>query len=275
MNRLANKGKATVGTLLCIAVILICSCRTARQTTGTATDVVLPKGGMQVKQPDVQTAEFNRVSVNININGQKVSSRASIKIIRDSIIQVSVQPVLGIEIARIDLTPETAILVDKFNGKYFSTRYDSLLIKKGIELNFKHLQALLLNRLFTIPQPELTEKDLPNLFKALPYPGGTMLRSVGFANGFSVDFLINDDKQISMTVVSHPKAILRCSYSDFNEKDKITFPFRYKFELSSGNRNNGAEVILSDALFNKTVKINPTNLSNYRRVDNIEQLIPN
>lgn len=77
-----------------------------------------------------------------------MSSRVDMKMVKDSAFQLSVQPFLGIEIFRIELSRDTIKVVDRMNKRYMIENYSNLQGQTPIEFNFYNLQALFTNHLF-------------------------------------------------------------------------------------------------------------------------------
>jgi Domain of unknown function (DUF4292) len=77
-------------------------------------------------------------------DGSKVASNLTLRIRKDSIIWASVVPALGIEVARLRITPDSVHLVNRLNKTYFAGDYTLLREKFKVDVNFAMVQALLL-----------------------------------------------------------------------------------------------------------------------------------
>ena len=86
------------------------------------------------------------------------------KMVKDSAFQLSVQPFLGIEIFRIELSRDTIKVVDRMNKRYMIENYSNLQGQTPIEFNFYNLQALFTNHLF-IPGEQGVSRKHYNRFK--------------------------------------------------------------------------------------------------------------
>ena len=69
-----------------------------------------------------------KLDVSIDRNGKTDHVKAALKIERDSFIWMSLTAPLGIEIARILLTPDSIKFIDSYNKKYFFTDYRFFMI---------------------------------------------------------------------------------------------------------------------------------------------------
>jgi hypothetical protein len=77
-------------------------------------------------------------------DGSKVASNLSLRIRKDSIIWASVVPGLGIEVARLRITPDSVHLVNRLNKTYFAGDYSLIREKFKVDVNFALVQAILL-----------------------------------------------------------------------------------------------------------------------------------
>jgi hypothetical protein len=68
----------------------------------------------------------------------------SLRIRKDSLIWVSVVPGLGIEVARLRITPDSVYLVNRLNKTYFAGDYSLLREKFKVDVDFAMVQAILL-----------------------------------------------------------------------------------------------------------------------------------
>ena len=87
----------------------------------------------------MQEQEFNfntlsaRLNVDLNLPDKNMSSRVDLKMIKDSVFQLSVQPFLGIEVFRIELSIDSIKVIDRINT-HFTRTY------KAIFYNFYYLR---------------------------------------------------------------------------------------------------------------------------------------
>lgn len=106
-----------------------------------------------LKNIDLNELEYNtlyskKMDVTAEKDGKSVNFRTSLKIQRDSFIWISVTAPLGIEVARVLLTPDSIKFIDSFNRKYFLSDYKYLYDKFEINLNYDCFQKLLTNVFF-------------------------------------------------------------------------------------------------------------------------------
>lgn len=113
--------------LVLSGLLLLCSCR-IQQT-------IIPKHYNTLTQKAQITVQFDQHTYHTG---------STIQLWRDEMIIMSVQPILGIELLRIEATPDGVILIDKFNRRYTNIEYNLFGSKiLRIKPSFKLIQKLL------------------------------------------------------------------------------------------------------------------------------------
>ena len=106
---------------------------------------------------------FNSIAVkftaSMNDSASDTKFNGIFRIKKDSIIWVSIRPLLGIELARVVLTPDSVKFTNKLNSTYYSGDYEFISNKFKVDFDFYKIQALLTNELFFYPE------DPDSLFK--------------------------------------------------------------------------------------------------------------
>ena len=77
---------------------------------------------------------------------EELSFKATFKIKKDSVIWASVTAILGIEILKAIVLPDSIIILDKFNGKFFAGNINSLDTLFNIYPDFNTLQNIITNQ---------------------------------------------------------------------------------------------------------------------------------
>jgi hypothetical protein len=73
---------------------------------------------------DVISNEFQfttfaaKLNVNLTNGSKSLSSKANIRIIKDNALQISVQPLFGVEMLRFYMNPDTVMVLDRMNKRY-------------------------------------------------------------------------------------------------------------------------------------------------------------
>ena len=72
----------------------------------------------------------------------RLSATANIQVVRDSMLIISVMPMLGMELLRIEATPTQITAIDKLHGRYAVATYAEINRKVFPEINWTVLQQL-------------------------------------------------------------------------------------------------------------------------------------
>lgn len=102
-----------------------------------------------------------KVSMAVDLNGKgptKVNGTLRLK--RGEVIQISIAPFLGIEVARAEISPDGVLVMDRMNKRYVQVSFDELKKLANADLDFNTLQALFLNELFLPGKKVLTPRDV-------------------------------------------------------------------------------------------------------------------
>ena len=139
--------------LLSIALLSGCKKEVVPAAAETVTETV---GRVSVKN-----IEFNYLTakgqLKLDENGESVSSGYSLRIKKDSVIWISVQPGLGIEAARLKVTRDSVFMVNRIHREYLATDYSYLSDKFKVEMNYEVLQAILLGNYQTQGQEKVMD----------------------------------------------------------------------------------------------------------------------
>lgn len=78
----------------------------------------------------------------VTTDENKISATVTMQTVRDSMLIISVMPMLGIEMLRLEATPTELVAIDKIHGQYAQTTYTELNRKLTPQLNWDILQQI-------------------------------------------------------------------------------------------------------------------------------------
>lgn len=93
-------------------------------------------------QPQYETA-YGKGMVLITYKQRQISSPVVVTYIADSIIVGSVQPMLGIEMYRLEARPEYARLFEKLNRRYVEMTYEEISAETKRTVDFRYIERML------------------------------------------------------------------------------------------------------------------------------------
>lgn len=158
-------------------------------------------------------------------NKEKTRVNASLRIRRGEVIQLSVAPMLGIEVARLELTPDGVLLVDRLHKRFVKASFTEVSRLLHVDLNFHILQSLFMNELFLPGKVTLGSEDVSSFIlsavgnQAVLQPKKT--RRINYQFYTSAD---NGSLQKTILGLKGTKYALSWDYSDFTNLEGRLFP---------------------------------------------------
>lgn len=153
------------------------------------------KGKMQLEKPD-----------------EKISSAVTIRIKKDSVIWVSMVPALGIEVARLRITPDTIQILDRLHRQYYSGNFSLLQKRFNISASFEMLQAMLLGNY--LPGETGNIKEIK---------GGELQQIEQTRNNLTIDqFLDPQMRKLKRMQITDEKTgdAITASYNEFEQQEE-------------------------------------------------------
>lgn len=100
-------------------------------------------------QPEKDEVFYRRTVVKLNSERENRRFKANIWLKTDSFLRMSVLGPMGIEAARINFQPDEVVIIDRMNRAVIYSGYRDLKKRLGLDIDFRILQNLFLNRGFT------------------------------------------------------------------------------------------------------------------------------
>ena len=230
----------TLGSMLVISLLAACKSKTV--TTGSATGITKSEEAV-FSAVLARTFRFNtfsaRIRLEIQLPEKNMSSRAHLKMIHNDCIQLSIQPLPGMEMFRIELTKDSAKIIDRMNKCYMTESYEKMKGKTKIDFNFYNLQSLFTNNIFLPGENEVSIRQLQR-FRMAKNPGTIRLVTNDDA-GLLYTFIADKDEKLLSTILHDPNEtyIFTCEYLHFQRVNKQRFPFQMKAGLRSDDKTQG------------------------------------
>lgn len=150
--------RLVLGCLLLVTLLGFYGCKSAKVPGGkekvNTKELKEFVASMQEHEPAFRTFSA-RLSVDLQTGDKTMGSRVELKLVKDSALQLSVQPFLGIEVFRMELTPDSVKVMDRMNKRYVAEGYTALKEEWPIDFNFYNLQALFVHQLFLPGEQEV------------------------------------------------------------------------------------------------------------------------
>lgn len=182
---------------------------------------------------------YTKFSCTAGINGSNKSFKGTIKLKKDSLIWISITPGLGLELFRVQISPDSIEFMDRLKGKYFRGNYSTINKLAGVELDYNTLQSIILNELFFYGGMQRDTAEMLNMMKYRKTPKAIRmsthierkLKNVLKENAYPN--ILYHDYHINNYCLRIQKAVIKdyakgrsmdVNYSEFTEIEGITFP---------------------------------------------------
>jgi len=151
---------------------VVFACKTSQELT---TNKLKPKGAREIYRSLNADKDFKwlvgKMQVDFDDGAQKRSFSANYKMLKDSIIWISIAPALGIELFRVTLMPDSVIVLDKINRTFFSGNISKIGDKFNTDLDFQNIQDLILGIPVRLNESERYKAEIQDnryIFKNIP-----------------------------------------------------------------------------------------------------------
>jgi len=171
------------------------------------------KGKMQLETPE-----------------EKIGSGVTIRIKKDSVIWISVVPGLGLEAARIRITPDTIQVINRLQKQYFAGNFSMLQKKYNIAASFDLLQAMLMGNYI---------QGEPGMVKEIK--GGEMQQIQQQRNNLIINqFLDASVNKLKRLQISDGKTgdSMTATYNEFEAQESALVPTATLILLERNSNNN-------------------------------------
>jgi hypothetical protein len=175
-----------------------------------------------------------RFGIKPGVNREGITTDAQIRIIKDEMIQLSLRiPILGTEAARISISPDQILIIDRMNKMYFAESMENLKKHFPFEFDYYSLQSLFTNRLFIAGKQEVTPDDYASFGYCEDEFSAVLSRQDSWGTGY--DFTGDYSHRILKTeVYKNNKTVnMNWDYADFGRvsNDRL-FPMKMSMVLT-------------------------------------------
>lgn len=241
------------------------STTTSKPATPQKKTVAIVEKAIQA-QPEFKTLQAQRARFVINYQQRQLAANGAITMIKDSILIVSVQPILGIELLRMEATKKDVTIIDKMNRRYDVLTYAQLAKQVGIAFAFDDVQAIVMDHLFVAgkKQSELPKADAKVVSK----------------DGVSTVTLTEGVLQYTFAIDEKTYALLRIgaqfvgkaeqldlTYGGHMTNSGILFPTSISLNYKNSKSSSAGTLELPNIVFNSTVNATRLSLSRYSKTD--------
>lgn len=220
-------------------------------------------------EPQFKTANVSKMAMAMEMGERKVNVSATCKIKKDSVLYLSIQPFLGIEMFRAEFTTDSLRVFDKMNRRYYVADYSYFRNRFGVDVDFHSLQSLLTAQFFCVGNKTIKADSC----KLKPLTNG--LNSIEFATkNMTQSTEISAQNLIQLVLI---KAIakdyqMQTTYSDYSLQNGVNFPQTIALKIGNQTTQASCDFSILRVEFNTDLKFIPTSPERFIRAD-LDQLL--
>jgi hypothetical protein len=220
--------------LLAIWLVLLFSACKRTSVTGSP-------GVRKLNKVNVANLDFNYFSakgrMQFENNGEKIGTGITLRMKKDSVIWISVVPALGIEVARLRLTPDSVAMINRLEKTYFADDVRVLKERFNVDLTFNMVQSLLIGNY--VPGQNGNEKLLAS------DPLQHTQQNLGTA--LLDQYISTDSFKLKKLQISDPNTpnTITVDYSDFEEVARQPFAKSTLVVANTVKENKTSKMIAS------------------------------
>lgn len=220
-----------------------------------------------------------RYNATYYVEDKEKAFRGNYKIIKDSLVIISIGSVLGIEGVRILFMPDSIFFVDRINKVYFLGDYNDFKKYNKFDLDYHSLQNVLLNNADIIRELGNYSK-LAGKEKAKVVNGNYLIKfwdedekntytgnnEIKWMQELEIDREHFTVKRIFIEEIEQKKSY-ELKYSDLRKVENVFVPFRIGIEFREINNLLKADIRIKKMNINEEVNVNIKAGKKYQRIE--------
>lgn len=182
---------------------------------------------------------FMKFSATIQNEQGEMASTGSLKIFKDSLIILSLTPMLGIELMRARITKNEIVVLNRLKKTYYLEGIENIHKLFGVSLSFSEFEKILTNQIFTYPDSLNFVKD----YKYLDFSknesdyfrflfDGIISDTIVYKHSVDLDIAKKRYNSFELKFSNLNKSV-RTTYTNFKEINKIFFPYLIEFQTEA------------------------------------------
>lgn len=259
-----------------LMLVFLTSCRTTRSVIKEpikeeGADFLFTKLKENELKFDWFSAKFN---LDFVLDKKKTSFRGQIRMRKDSAIWVSFSPALGIEMARLLITNDSILYLNRINKVYFEGDYNAVNRRFGTNLDYDVLQSILLGNDLTFYEEGKFRVSYDSKEYHLVTAGRSKLKkyvktkedaSRVYIQNIFLDPLTFKITKMKIKELAQENNKLDAYYSDFRTLDGQLFPHHLNFDITA------TSPVIVDVYYSRIDLVSPQRLpfkvsSKYERI---------
>ena len=232
-------------------LVLLASCGSSKHVVNEPSTTASFNSSRLLQQVEEQTVNAEYVTAKMKFNltqkGQNISVGGNLKMKKDDVIQLSLVAFGIMEAARIELTKDEVLVIDRINKRYVRSSYSGLSFLREAELDFYGLQSLFRNEMFVPGKKTMkgSENTLVGTRSDNDHATYTYQNSkLKFRFLVALTSALIQQVQVG-AAKGHEETVFSWNYADFQNFNGRQFPSHHKISLS-GSKGFDATIVLSN-----------------------------
>lgn len=184
----------------------------------------------------------SRISLKLEAGTKKLNVGGSLKMLRDDVIQISLQVFGLVEVGRMEMTQDYILILNRLGKQYVKASYADIPFFRDNGINFYTFQALLWNELFTPNSMGAT----PRLMDFAQQQEGENLILTHTTPTLVTKFLTHATTQLlKQTNLAGANGSMKWIYNSWARLDGKDFPDKMEMDMNFRNASVKVELALS------------------------------
>ena len=257
--------------LMLLLLVGVYSCKATKRITQSASALENKSSSDLFKDVLYKGLEYSTFSSKLNMTistGTKtLSSKGTLRIVNNEAIQLSIQPLFGIEMFRLYVEPDHIIILDRMNKMLWMSVGFAEFVVFTMGQNYT-LQSLFTNNLFVTDKSSVSVQDYKK-FKFAESEDNYLLTGRDKKSEVDYNFYVNGNDQIILTELNMPTKgySLQWTYDQFSLMKDLFFPYEMKIAASMQKRKLNTSLSLSSIILNDPLSLETSIPDSYTRVE--------
>ena len=263
--------KKGAGIVLAV-LIIVTSCKPREKIIRTDpdrnVDLVALRNTLDNRKEHIQTLRFSKVKFNLKLDEDDYKMGGTIGLIKDSIIVISIIPLMGYEMARIYCTSDSILVINRTDKNFYKLGLKDELRKYNLSADYEILQSILMNSYFIYTegiQGRFHESNL--VFREGEYLVNSkeeIKDKLIFEQEQVIDATHFGIKSIAINDYVR-KEMIKIDYDSFNDYEDIYLPGNILLISSIRNYSLSLEINIGDIEVNETINAGVRIPAKYKR----------
>lgn len=217
----------------------------------------------------IETMNMSKFDMRMQLGEARYVLHGAMTMQKDSLVSIKLQPMIGIEVFRLEFFKDRFVVYDKMNHTYSESPYEILLYELGIDINFQTVQSIVTH---TWNMTDVEKQDSTFIAQKYHYETQTDSTYVLFGNvnvNNYVTYAEVTKNNFEIKTIGYAKKtnlIHHVDYSDNKMVKKILFPHNIKIDLDHNKFYFTANITVEKVIFNEEITKSTINTEKYKRV---------